>query len=143
MKHFLTIATALVMIFGSLSLNAQTIASSKSPVEVKSAPTKVEVLYFHYTRRCVTCKTVEENSKIAVDQLNSEKKLEYSFKALNMDDADTKPVAQKNKVEGQALVVVVDGQVTDITGASFMNAKDLSKIKEEIKKAVDKALVKK
>jgi hypothetical protein len=143
MKHFLTIATALVMILGSLSLNAQTIASSKSSVEVKSAPTKVEVLYFHYTRRCVTCKTVEENSKIAVDQLNSEKKLEYSFKALNMDDADTKPVAQKNKVEGQALVVVVDGQVTDITGASFMNAKDLSKIKEEIKKAVDKALVKK
>ena len=145
MKKLLTIATAiLIMVAGTTTdLKGQNQnPNPKKPETAKVESAGVEVIYFHFTRRCVTCKTVEENSKIAVGELNADKdkKMTYSFKCLNLDEADGKAVAEKHKVAGQALVVINNGKLTDITANAFMNAKELAKIKSEIVKAVSKNL---
>lgn len=147
MKKLITItAVLLIMVAAStIDLNAQNPnADTKKPETTKVESAGIEVIYFHFTRRCVTCKTVEENSKIAVSELNAEKskKGNYTFKEYNLDEEAGKAVAEKHKVTGQALVVINNGKVADITASAFMNAKDLPKIKEEIMKAVDKSLTK-
>jgi len=147
MKKLITITAVLLIMVAasSINLNAQNPnADKKKPETTKVESAGIEVIYFHFTRRCVTCKTVEENSKIAVSELNAEKskKGNYTFKEYNLDEEAGKAVAEKHKVTGQALVVINNGKVADITASAFMNAKDLPKIKEEIKKAVDKSLTK-
>ncbi|MHC1779145.1 MAG: nitrophenyl compound nitroreductase subunit ArsF family protein [Bacteroidales bacterium] len=143
MKKMLTLATSLLIMVAasSIDLNAQNQnADAKKPETTKVESAGIEVIYFHFTRRCVTCKTVEENSKIAVNELNADKakKGNYTFKEYNLDEEAGKVVAEKHKVAGQALVVINNGKVADITASAFMNAKELPKIKAEIIKAVDK-----
>ncbi len=143
MKKMLTIAAALlIMVAGTTNeLNAQNQnADPRKQESAKVESATIEVIYFHFTRRCVTCKTVEENSKIAVNELNADKakRWNYTFKQYNLDETEGKAVAGKHKVAGQALVVINNGKVADITASAFMNAKELAKIKSEIVKAVNK-----
>jgi hypothetical protein len=137
MKRIVILSFALVMMLGSFSCNAQT---SKKADAKTTASTKVEVYYFHFTARCATCHAVEDNSKTAFEFLYSEKVKngEYAFKGLNLDDASSKAIAEKLGVGGQTLLVVCGDKKVDLTSQGFMYAHDLNKIKEEIKKAVEK-----
>ncbi|MDP3451360.1 MAG: nitrophenyl compound nitroreductase subunit ArsF family protein [Bacteroidales bacterium] len=147
MRRFFTLGLLLMIFFGSCSGNSQekgTKNDSDVAVLQSNDASKVELIYFHYTRRCITCKAVEDNSKAAFEALYSDKikSGNYSYKSLNLDEAEGKSVASKHKVEGQALVVVINDKVVDITGQAFLNSKSVPKIQGEIKKAVDKATVK-
>jgi hypothetical protein len=139
MKQIAMFSFALMMMLGSFSCNAQ---DNKKAESKSTVSTKVEVYYFHFTRRCHTCESVESNAKLAVETLYADKikKGEYSFKGLNLDDAASKAIAEKLGVGGQTLLVVCGGKKIDITDKGFMNAQDLEKMKEEIKKAVDQAI---
>ena len=139
MKHIVMLTFALVKMLGSFSCNAQT---SKKADAKSSASTKVEVYYFHFTARCATCHAVEDNSKAAFESLYQYKvkKGDYTFKGLNLDDASSKAIAEKLGVGGQTLLVVCGDKKVDITSQGFMYAHDPDKIKEEIKKAVEKVL---
>lgn len=139
MKLIAKFSFALVLILGCLSCTAQTNKNS----DVKgSVSAKVEVYYFHFTQRCPTCHAVEDNAKSAFEALYPEqvKNGEYTFKGLNIDDTSSKEIAEKLGVGSQCLLVVCGNQKIDITGKGFMNAHDLEKMKEEIKKAVEKVL---
>jgi hypothetical protein len=59
MKKILLFGFTLVMILGSLSCNAQ----DNKKVDKAKTSNKVEAYYFHFTGRCVTCKTVEAEAK--------------------------------------------------------------------------------
>jgi len=85
---------------------------------------------------------VEENAKKAVELLYPEKVKtgEYTFTAINLDEAAGKNLADKLKVGGQTLLVVRGDKKIDITDKGFLNAHDLVKMKEEIKSAIDKVL---
>lgn len=139
MKSLSMFVFALVMM-GSFSCNAQTNkkADAKSTVSTR----KVEVYYFHFTRRCNTCLSVENNAKAAIESLYADKVKagEYSFKGINLDDAGSKEIAEKLGIGGQTLLVVCGDKKIDITSQGFMNAHNPEKIKEEIKKAVEEAL---
>jgi hypothetical protein len=139
MKQILMLSFALLMMLGNLSCNAQ--ANKKADAK-NTVSTKVEVYYFHFTRRCNTCMSVEENAKKAVESLYPDKvkKGEYSFMGINLDDDSSKAIAEKLGVGGQTLLVVCGNKKIDITDKGFMNAHDLEKMKEEIKKAVELAL---
>lgn len=136
MKRIVMFSFALVMMLGGLSCNAQS-SNAKS-----SSPTKVEVYYFHFTQRCATCHAVEDNAKSAIESLYPEKVQngEYAFKGLNLDDASSKAIAEKLGIGGQTLLVVCGDKKIDLTSKGFMYAHDANKIKEEIKKAVEKVL---
>jgi len=107
------------------------------------APKKIEVYYFHFTRRCTTCNNVEKVSKEAVDQQFAEKVKagEITFSSVNLEEKEGEALGEKLKVEGQALLIVSGDKRVDLTDKAFMYANNSpDKLKAEIKKAVEKML---
>jgi hypothetical protein len=101
---------------------------------------KVEVYYFHFTRRCTTCINVEKVSKEAVETQFPEqvKKGDVIFKSVNLDEKEGEAIGKKYKIEGQTLIVISGDKRVDLTDKGFMYANDSpAKLKAEIKKAVD------
>lgn len=140
MKNLAIFSLAFTMMLSCLSCSSQT----NKKTDTKSiASAKVEVYYFHFTRRCNTCIAVEENAKSAVESLYAAqvKKGEYTFKGLNLDDAGSKAIGEKLSVGGQTLLVVCGNKKIDITDKAFLNAHDPEKMKTEIKNAVNKVLM--
>jgi hypothetical protein len=138
MKQIAIFSFALLMKLGSLSCGAQT--GKKADAKSTVSP-KVEVYYFHFTRRCNTCMSVEENARKSIESLYADKvkKGEYTFKSINLDEDSSKAIAEKLGVGGQTLLVICGNKKIDITDKGFINAHDLVKMKEEIKKAVELA----
>ena len=121
-----------------LSCNAQPGNNNHPDSETSD---KVNVYYFHFTRRCVTCITVEEQSKLAVEQLYPVqiKNGQVSFTSLNMDEESSKSTAERLHVSGQALLIVKGDKILDLTSQGFLYARsNPDKLKESIKEAVDK-----
>lgn len=107
------------------------------------ATTKVEVYYFHYSRRCATCNAVEEVTKKAISDLYAQqfKKGEIIFKSVNLDEETSDALAKKCKAEGQSLLIIGKGKRKDLTDKAFMYARTSpEKLKAEIKKAIDAVL---
>jgi len=107
------------------------------------AATKVEVYYFHYSRRCATCNAVEEVSKKTISEsfASQFKKREITFKSVNLDEKSSDALAKKCKAEGQALLIVSNGKRVDLTDKAFMYARTSpEKLKAEIKKTIDSLL---
>ena len=139
MRQIALLVSILAVIFSSISCNNQ---ENKKEVLQTANSSDVNVYYFHFTQRCATCLAVEENARKATEALYPDKVKtgEYSFTSLNLDEASSKEIADKLGVGGQTLLIVRGDKKIDITSAGFMNARDLNKMKEEIKSAVDKVL---
>ncbi len=109
------------------------------PQVSKSGP--VEVYYFHMSRRCMTCQTVEKVAEEAVKE-NFKQALdkgEIVFKSVNIEDKANKALLKKLKVSGQALLVVNGTEKIDITDKGFLYAvNEPAKLKSEIKTHVQK-----
>jgi len=104
------------------------------------ATKKIEVYYFHFTRRCMTCNNVEKVSKEAVEQQYADKVKagEITFKSINLDEKDGEAIGAKLKVEGQTLLIVSGDKRVDLTDKGFLYANNSpEKLKAEIKKAID------
>lgn len=143
MKRILMISFALVMILGSFSCNAQ---NNRKPGISKTISSKVEVYYFHFTRRCMTCTAVEAESKKAIESLYPEqvKKGTITFKGINLDDESSKAEAKKCQASGQSLLIINGKKRFDLTSQGFMYAKNNpDKLKKEIKKTIDPLLASK
>jgi hypothetical protein len=103
-------------------------------------PTKIEVYYFHFTRRCMTCNNVEKVSKEAVDKQFPEqvKKGEITFKSVNLDEKEGEAIGAKYKIEGQTLIIISGSKKVDLTDKGFMYANNSpEKLKAEIRKAIE------
>ena len=110
---------------------------------VFAAGEKVEVLYFHLTRRCVTCQAVETVAADAVHALYAEevKEGKVVFRSLNIEDKATEETAGRAKATGQCLLIISGDTRIDLTSEGFMYARNKpEKLKEEIKKAIDPLL---
>jgi hypothetical protein len=141
MKKLLFMSMVAIMMVGSLSCDA---AQGKKNQSVRNiAAQKVEVYYFHFTRRCMTCNAVEAESKKAVESLypNQLKTGKITFKGINLDDKSSKGLAQKLNVGGQSLLIVGRDKKTDLTSQGFMYARsNPEKLKAEIKAVIDPLL---
>jgi hypothetical protein len=119
------------MILGSLSCNAQT---NKKDTKTNSTA-KVEAYYFHFSSRCITCKTVEAEAKADIESLYAGK---VSFKAVNLDDESSKVLAEKLKVSEQTLLLVKGDTKINITNEGFLYARtNPAKFKSVIKEKID------
>jgi len=89
------------------------------------AASKVEVYYFHYTRRCVTCQAVEAESQKIISTLYPKEMKEgkIEFIGVNLDEKNSKTIARKCKAEGQSLLVISGSKRIDLTEEGFMYAK--------------------
>jgi len=104
---------------------------------------KVEVFYFHFTRRCVTCQAVEDESKKAVEALYPDhvKKGTVTFTAVNLDEESSKPIAERCNITGQSLLIVSGEARVDLTSEGFMYARNNpDKLRDEMKKIIDPLL---
>lgn len=107
------------------------------------AASKVDVYYFHYSRRCVTCQSVEQESQKILKELyaNEIKAGTVQFTGVNLDEKEGKALARKCKAEGQSLLVMSQNKRIDLTEQGFMYARtQRDKLKSEIKKTIDPLL---
>lgn len=107
------------------------------------AGSKVEVYYFHYSRRCATCQAVETESQKIVEQLYAQqiKTGKVKFMAVNLDEKENLSLAKKCNAEGQALLVISNNKRIELTEQGFMYARSQpEKLKEAIRKAIDSLL---
>jgi hypothetical protein len=96
---------------------------------------QIEAYYFHNSARCVTCKTVEAEAKADLESLYGS---QVTFKALNLEDEATKPIAKRLEVSGQTLLVVKGNKKVNLTNDGFMYARtNPKKFKSIIKEKVD------
>ena len=139
MKKHISITILAVIISSFFSANSQTPKATK----VIAKPSKVEVYYFHYTRRCVTCQAVENETKksiLALYPLQAKKSL-IIFKSVNLDEKSSESIAAKCKAEGQSLLITSSNKRVDLTDKAFMYAKSNPvKLKAELKKIIDPLL---
>ena len=128
MKNIVTLSFGLMLLMSSFLCGAKT---QKKEVEAN----QVEAYYFHNTARCVTCKTVESETKADLESLYGS---QVTFKALNLEDDATKDIAKKLKVSGQTLLLVKGEKKINITNEGFMYARtNPAKFKSIIKEKVD------
>ncbi|MCK9220405.1 MAG: nitrophenyl compound nitroreductase subunit ArsF family protein [Bacteroidales bacterium] len=139
MKKIISFMVLLAMVVGSYACTGNT-SSASNGIAAFIPDKKVEVYYFHFTRRCTTCLNVENVTKKAVETLYPEKVKngEITFKSVNLDEKDGEAIGAKYKIEGQTLIVICGNKRVDLTDKGFLYANDSpDKLKKEIKKAVD------
>lgn len=125
------------LFFVALSLNiscsAQTDTNNET-AEVKQGD-NVEVYYFHSTRRCETCKAVEDVSKTSIAELYGEG---VSFTGYNLDEPEAAKKAEELEISGQTLLIVSGDTKINITNDGFMYARsNPEKLKQIIKGKID------
>ena len=139
MKKFISFLILVMMVTGIYACNGSLSTSPNGPSSLAPGK-KVEVFYFHFTRRCTTCNNVEKVTKEAVDTqfATQVKNGEITFKSVNLDEKDGETIGAKYKIEGQTLIVISGNKRIDLTEKGFLYANDSpDKLKAEIKKAVD------
>jgi hypothetical protein len=141
MKKLISLSVLALLVVSFFTVSS--IAANKKTQTVVSKSAKVEVYYFHFTRRCMTCNAVESESKAAIAALypTQAKKGLITFKAVNLDEKTSEALAKKCNAEGQALLVISGGKRVDLTEQGFMYAKSSPlRLKAELKKTIDPLL---
>ena len=133
----------IVLFIPLLACNAQ---SPKKDVKASDDNSdKIEAYYFHFTARCVTCKTIEAKAKENLETLypNQVKLGLITFQSINLEEASSKPLAEKLGVSGQTLLIVKGDQKINLTNEGFLYAvAKPEKFKEIINEKVDGLLIK-
>lgn len=143
MKKLVLVSVAVVAVIAFFAFRTVRGPETKDVLAV-NAGDKVEVFYFHLTRRCVTCQAVENESRNAIESLYPEqvKKGTVSFTSVNIELEGSKAVAERCKVTGQTLLVLSGDVRVDLTDKGFMYATTSpDKLKAEIKNAIDPLLI--
>lgn len=130
-------------------LFAPVIACNSQPSEKQTEASdnnsdKIEAYYFHFTARCATCRTIEERAKENLESLypNQFKQGLITFQSVNLEEASTKPLAEKLGVSGQTLLVVKGDKKVNLTNDGFMYAVvKPEKFKEIINEKVDGLMI--
>ncbi len=139
-----------ILLFFALSI---LLFSCKEKVEEKqstvtSTISKIEVIDFHSTHRCVTCKAIESNAKYTVETYfaDEQKRGIVIFKTINVDDDKNYAIAERFQAYGTALFlnVIKDGKEThiDLTDFGFSKAKNQEKFSIELKIKIENELKK-
>ena len=101
---------------------------------------KIEAYYFHFTTRCMTCRTVEERAKENLGDLYPAqmKAGTVTFQAANLNEEAGKALAKKLGVSGQTLLLVKGSKQINLTNEAFLYAvTNPEKYRAIIKEKVD------
>jgi len=141
MKTFRLIITIL-LIAPFIACKAQT--SDKETKVASNNSDKIEAYYFHFTARCITCKTIEASAKENLETLypNQVKQGLITFQSVNLEEASSKPLAERLGVSGQTLLIVKGDQKVNLTNEGFLYAVSKpEKFKEIINEKVDGLMI--
>jgi len=130
----------IVMLFGAVNIGCGQASNKKDKKNSVSKSEKIEMYYFHFSRRCAGCKAVEAEAKKNLESLYPEeiKKGVMTFKAVNIEEDAGKAIASKYNESSQALIIVKGDKKHNITNEGFMYARsNPDKFKEIIKEKVE------
>ncbi|MDP2068569.1 MAG: nitrophenyl compound nitroreductase subunit ArsF family protein [Lutibacter sp.] len=138
MKQF-SILSALII---SLFLFSCT-GNSQNKTAVKQAKgNSIEVIDFHSTNRCMTCKAIEANTKYTLDTYFADelKSGKIVLKIVNVDKKENEQFAEKFEATGTALFlnVIKDGKEShvDLTNLAFMKGTDQKAFSLQLKETI-------
>jgi hypothetical protein len=135
----LRIIPALILLLPVIACSAQ---SEKKDIATSSSG-NIEAYYFHFTARCVTCRTVEAQTKVIIETLYPEmiKQGKITFQSVNLDDPSSKELAEELQISGQTLLLVKGKQKINITNEGFLYAvSQPDKLEAVIKEKIDSLL---
>lgn len=114
----------LLWLLAGAGLAGKALAEEKSILINEGSP-EVEVYYFHNTRRCETCLAIENETRNTIEAFyaNQLKEGRIIFRALNLEEKANKEIIEKLKVAGQALLIVRNEKISDITDKGFLYAR--------------------
>ena len=106
----------------------------------------IEVIDFHTTNRCVTCKSIESNTKYTLDTYFADevKSGKITFSVVNIDEKENEKLAEKFEASGTSLFlnIIKNGKEKqiDLTEFAFMNGKKQDTFSKELKTKIDNEL---
>lgn len=140
MKKLQTLLLVAIILPTILSCSVKSAENKENMNASKTTITKqINVYYFHFTRRCTTCRMVEEKTNEILKQLYANEMEDgiITFKSVNLDEGDSKEIAEKLGVSGQTLLFVSGEQKVDLTNEGFMYSySNTEKLKEKIQKTI-------
>ena len=108
----------------------------------------IEVFDFHTTNRCVTCKSIESNTKYTLDTYFSDevKSGKIAFQVVNIDEDDNYELAKKFKASGTSLFLNIISdekeKKIDLTSFAFTYGKNKDMFSKKLKSKLEKQLEK-
>ncbi|WP_218733662.1 nitrophenyl compound nitroreductase subunit ArsF family protein [Polaribacter sp. HaHaR_3_91] len=129
-----------------LILSACSVEKKNKEQSLDQSTSKIEVIDFHSTHRCMTCNAIEKNTKYTLNTYFSKelKENKITFQVINVDEKENEKVAEKFEAAGTALIinVIKNGKETQInlTDFAFMNGNDQDAFSKELKSKLDKQL---
>lgn len=138
-KFFAVLAIGIML----TSCNTQTKSKTNS---LDQSISKIEVLDFHSTNRCMTCNAIETNTKYTLDTYFSKELAanKITFLVINIDEKENEKIAEKFEAAGTSLFlnVIKKGKETQInlTDFAFMNGTDQEAFSIELKAKIDTEL---
>ncbi|MGV6829159.1 MAG: nitrophenyl compound nitroreductase subunit ArsF family protein [Flavobacteriales bacterium] len=106
---------------------------------------KIEVIDFYGTHRCVTCKAIEASAKYTVETYFANEP-KVVFKTVNVDDDANYKIAESFEATGTALFlnVIKDGKETHInlTDFGFSKGREQETFSKELKVKIENELKK-
>ena len=103
----------------------------------------IQVYYFHNTKRCATCNSVEDETLMALELYYKEniKAGTIEFTSLNLEEEVGEKMAESLQVSGQTLLLVKGETQVNLTNDGFMNARtNPTKFHEILKSQIDQLL---
>jgi hypothetical protein len=138
-KLFLLIIS-LPFIFCTIACGQTNTEAQKQQQAVVSSG-KVDVYYFHFTQRCVTCISVQKATEKVLNE-NYKKEIDNGslvYHEINLSEPESMNIAKLLDIGNQGLFVVNGSIKYDLTMQGFMYApRDYDRFKQTLEEAISK-----
>jgi PBP1b-binding outer membrane lipoprotein LpoB len=144
MRKTIQLLAVLTLSLVLTSCNSQ--SKNKEEQSIDKTISKIEVIDFHSTHRCMTCNAIEANTKHTLDTYFSEqlKTGKITFSVINVDEKENEKIAEKFKASGTALIINVihkgNENHIDLTEFAFMNGNNKEEFSKELKTKIETQL---
>jgi len=122
--------------------------NAKKAQRIDPSITKIELIDFYSTHRCVTCIDIENNTKYTLNTYFKKEVAAHKivYLTLNVDKKENYKIAKKFQAMGTALFIniISKGKEThvDLTDFAFLKGSDKEAFVKELKSKIDDALKK-
>ena len=149
MNYLLFFAFAIFVIIGTSCNNnvKPDETNSNDTIVLNADVAKIQIIYFHGTRRCPSCVAIgdEAGKLVQYDYQKLVDSGDLVFFEINIDEEQNIKLAEKYEIAGSALLVIktVDGkeEIADLTGDGFKLARNMPDMfREKLKAAIDNLL---
>jgi len=144
MKQFSILST---LVF-SLFLFSCTSKAQSKVAENQAKEHIIEILDFHTTNRCITCKAIEANTKYTLDTYFADelKNGKITFQVVNIDKDENYELSKKFKASGTSLFLNIIGdekeKQIDLTAFAFTYGKKKDVFSDRLKNKLERHLEK-